>query len=341
MRVAIIGGTGQIGVATASLLRQRGVETILVSRTKPAATLTTSDWVMADITDESSVLSALKEARPQRVLDLAALLQFACEQDPAAAIHVNVGGTLNVLEACRKLSVDRIVFGSSIAVYGERSDRMHEDDARLDNPSLYGLTKLLGEALGTRYEMTHGMRFLALRYSGVFGGHEAATSGMSLVRSKILRSALGSDVSIHEASGGEFIHLTHIGDAAEATCAALLSRNPSHAVYNIAGPHQNYMRLRDFHALLRQAVPGCGDVIWTGKARQAGLVDTSRLRKDLKFSPRITITKKLLRTFALEMQMQVEADTSNIVDIAQAKTGQQARDRNATGGRGKQKAALQ
>lgn len=302
MRVGIVGGTGQIGIATASHLVKMGVETFLISRSKPAISPHMVAWMPADIADEQSLVRALKEIGPQRVVNLAALLQFACDEDPSAAVRVNVGGALNVLEACRQCAVDRIIFGSSIAVYGERSDRMSEDDAIPADLSLYGSTKLMGEALGKRYEINHGLRFLALRYSGVFGGQEAATSGMSAVRSKIQQSASGVDVLIHGASGSESIHLTHVVDAAEATCVALLSPNPKYSTYNVAGPNQNYMRLRDFHAALKAAVPGCGNVIWNGKARSAGPVDISRLQTDLNFSPRIGVTSELLRELTSNAQ---------------------------------------
>lgn len=300
MRVAIVGGTGQIGMATALQLTGLGIEVFLISRRRPAACPTECNWRAADIADANSVLAAFKEIMPQRVLNLAASLQFACDKDPVSAIRINVDGALNVLETCSALAVDRVVFGSSIAVYGERSDRMHEDDATPSNIGLYGQTKLLGEVLGKRYEVSHGMRFIALRYSGVFGDQKAASSGMSLVRTKIQMTASGADITIHEASGTETIHLTHVTDAAEATCSALLNADPTYSIYNVAGPHQNFMSLSDFHATLKAAVPGCGNIIWAGNARSAGPVDTSRLRTDLNFSPKINVTSELLRELALK-----------------------------------------
>lgn len=298
MRVAIVGGTGQIGVATASHLTSLGIETFLVSRRRPTVFPAKCRWIATDIANAASVSAALKEIRPERVINLAALLQFSCDSDPVSAVRINIDGALNVLEACSSLAVDRLVFGSSIAVYGNRSDRMQEDDATPADISFYGQTKLLGEVLGRRYEVSRGLRFLALRYSGIFGGQEAATSGMSLVRSKIQMTASGANITIHEASGAETIHLTHVADAAEATCVALLSNNPAYSIYNVAGPPQNYMSLHDFYAALKAAVPGCGNIIWSGVARAAGPVDISRLKTDLNFSPRIGVTGELLREIA-------------------------------------------
>lgn len=288
MRVAIIGGTGQVGLAAATCLANMNVETFILSRKNPPDLPAGIIWLPTDITDRESIDGRLQQVRPQRVANLAALLQFACNKHPRAAMDVNVMGALNILDACCRSNVDRLVFGSSIAVYGERSTLMREEDAIPPHSNLYALSKLMGEALGSRYQDMYGLRSLALRYSGIFGGLEAATPGMSQVRSDILKTASGKDITITAASGNELIHLTHVMDAAEATCSALLSPNPVHSIYNVAGPAENYISLRDYHGAIRAIRPRCGNVQWTGKAKSAGPVDTTRMIEDLKFVPRRT-----------------------------------------------------
>src|SRR3954467_9951407 len=145
MHVALIGGTGLIGTASAEAAVGAGHTVTLISRNAPEGSKGATNWQRGDIGDASAIRTALEKARPDAVLHLAAYLQFACEQNPAEAIRVNVDGTLNVLEACRELRIPRVVFGGSIASYGERADLMREDDPPVTATGLYGMTKRLGE----------------------------------------------------------------------------------------------------------------------------------------------------------------------------------------------------
>ncbi len=292
MRVALIGGTGLIGTASAAALLAAAHAVTLVSR-RPPGTSTPARWVQGDIADAAGIRAALVAANPEAVLHLAAYLQFACEQNPAEAVRVNVDGTLNVLEACRELGIPRLVFGGSIASYGERHDLMREDDPPAGATGLYGMTKRLGEMLGARYAALHGLTFVSLRYGGVFGPVEVRSAGMALVRQRIKETARGRDVEIEGASGGERFHLTHVTDAAGATVAALTHPRPAHQVYNVAGPDANYMSLEEMHATVRRLAPGAGRALFKGRGKSAGPVDTSRLRADLAFVPAVSVEQGL------------------------------------------------
>ena len=302
MRVAILGGTGSIGMATAMRLARDGVDVTLMSRSAPRSLPSTLGWTRADVTDRAGVRTALERAQADRVVHLAALLQFDCDRDPREAGRVNVDGTVNVLEACRALGIERMVFGSSIAVYGERSDLMRECDPLPADPSLYGLTKQLAESWGERYRARHGVHFIALRYSGAFGPGEASGPGMARVRERIFRCARGEDVRIDGASGEERVHLTHVADAAAATCAALMApMTPPQVIYNVAGPAGNYMSLRELHALVCELVPTAGRATWSSQvARSAGPVDTSRIAEDLNWRPAVTVREGLADMLGLQ-----------------------------------------
>jgi nucleoside-diphosphate-sugar epimerase len=198
-----------------------------------------------------------------------------------------------VLEACRTLKIGRVVFGGSIASYGERSDLMREDDPPVTATGLYGMTKRLGEMVGARYAALHGLTFVSLRYGGVFGPVEVKSAGMALVRQRIKETALGKDVSVEGASGTERVHLTHVLDAARATLAALTHPRPAHQIYNVAGPDANYVSLTDMHAAVRRLAPKAGKALFNGKGKSSGPVDTGRLRSDLGYTPSISLDEGL------------------------------------------------
>lgn len=293
MRVALLGGSGLIGGTTAARLAAQGAQVIVLSRNEPPRLAPGCQWRGADVTDAAGLEHALAAVQPGVVVHLAAFLQYACEQDPTQAVRVNVDGTVNVLEACRRLGVRRMVFASSIAAYGERSDLMREDDPPGARTGLYGMTKRMGEMLGERYAALHGLEFIALRYAGVFGPGEVHSPGMALVRQQIKQCALGHDVVVDGATGDERSHLTHAEDAAEATCRAALHPKPAHRVYNVGGPPQNWITLREFHAAVRVLAPGAGSALWRGRGRDSGPVDLARLREDLGFTPAVTVAAGL------------------------------------------------
>lgn len=300
MRVLIIGGTGLIGKATAGLLAQAGNEAVAAARRPPPGDERPRDvhWVDCDVTDADSVIASVDAVRPDAVVHLAAFLQFACDGEPAEAVRVNVDGTVHVLEACRKAAVPRLVFGSSIAVYGERTDLMREDDPPSAAISLYGETKRLGETLGIRYARLHGLTFLALRYSGVFGPGNVKSPGMALARQQLKATASGAPAVIEGLRGDERCHLTYVADAAAATARALAHPRPGHLVYNVAGPEDNYLSLAEFHEAVRAVAGTAGAAVFNGKGRQAGPVDLGRLRGDLGFDPQFTVLQGLRDEFA-------------------------------------------
>jgi UDP-glucose 4-epimerase len=296
-RILVVGGTGLIGRVTVEQLAAMGAQVSLVSRHPPASLPGGVCWFECDILKDGQLQAIARNLAPDAVLHLAALLQFTCDRDPAMAVRVNVDGTLQVLEVARQLGIPRVVFGSSIAVYGETSDLMREESWQFGTTGLYGITKLVGESVGARYQAEFGVKFVALRYSGVFGpeapDERVQSSGMSLVRKQILQCAGGSDVVVSGAAGTEKIHLTYVSDAALATCLAMLHPNPSHSIYNVAGPDDNYVSLQELYGAVRSLVPGAGKPIWAGAGKSAGPVDTSRIRNDLGFHPSIPLAEGL------------------------------------------------
>ena len=82
---------------------------------------------------------------------LAAILSARGEKDPTLAYAVNQTGTWNVLEACRAHGVGRLIFTSSIAVFGPGLPDPTPDDVPLHPTTMYGVTKVAGELLCEYY----------------------------------------------------------------------------------------------------------------------------------------------------------------------------------------------
>ncbi len=129
------------------------------------------DWQRLDVTDAAAVQHLFTEARPELVFHLAAILSARGEADPRLAYDVNQTGTWNVLEDCRRAKVKRLVFTSSIAVFGPSpSGPLPDptpDDVALHPTTMYGVTKVSGELLCAYYRQRHGIDCRGVRFPGL------------------------------------------------------------------------------------------------------------------------------------------------------------------------------
>ena len=297
MDVIVIGGGGLIGSYTTADLCELGMDVAVFSRSPLKGILRSYEdriqWIQGDVGDAEQVARAVAESDARRIVHLAAALQFDCDRTPDVAMRINVGGTINVLDAARSCGVERVVFASSGAAFGIRGDRQHEELPVGPQITIYGSSKLLAEQIGIRYAEQHGFDFIALRYNMTFGPGNVTSPGMAKVLQDITSAMDGAAVTINEVGGNLRRHLTYVRDSAAATILALTHPKPSHHVYNVAGPDENYITLSELTEIMRQVAPECGSVSFTGHGRQAGAVDTSRIQQDLGFKPQYRIADGL------------------------------------------------
>lgn len=156
-RALVTGGSGFLGRRLAEALAAADDHVSSLDLAGPAGTL------VADLRDADATRKALAAVAPEVVYHLAAVLALPAETDPAHACAVNVQGTVHLLEAARRLGVERVVLASSVAVH----------DPRL----AYGATKVAAEAFARYYAEARGLDVRVLRLPSVVG---AGRTGESL-----------------------------------------------------------------------------------------------------------------------------------------------------------------
>ena len=133
-------------------------------------------------------------------------------EDPAFDMEQNVGGTLNLLEACRIAGTPRFVLASSSAPLGEQEPPI--DESKVPRPlSPYGASKLAGEGYCSAYAGSFGLETIALRFSNVYGPR--STYKGSVVAKFIKNILSGIPLTIY-GSGGQtrdFIYVEDLCDA--------------------------------------------------------------------------------------------------------------------------------
>lgn len=235
MKVLVTGGAGFIGSHVVDKLIARKYEVLVIDNlstgirenVNPAAR-----FLKLDIAEDD--LGGLFAAeRFDHVIHLAA--QTAVPKsvdDPVYDCRLNIMATVNMLEACRKTGVKRVVFASSAAVYGNVAAIPVPETAALRPTSFYGLSKAAVEEYLRLYAALHGVDYVALRYANVYGERQGDAGEGGVVSIFARKVAGGGAVDIF-GDGGQTRDFVYVGDVAEANCAALVTPN-SNAVYNIA-----------------------------------------------------------------------------------------------------------
>jgi D-erythronate 2-dehydrogenase len=182
MKVVITGGTGFIGRRLAQRLLQRGAlagpdgretgidELVLFDSAPPVPPIPANNRlkiITGDIADAETV-RRLIDRTTGTVFHLAAVVSAEAEADTDAGYRVNLDGTRAVLEACRALGTrPRLIFASSLAVYGGDMPPAIADDTPLTPQTSYGAQKAIGELLVSDYSRKGFIDGRALRLSTI------------------------------------------------------------------------------------------------------------------------------------------------------------------------------
>jgi nucleoside-diphosphate-sugar epimerase len=229
MRYLVTGGTGFVGAfvvrelvaaghdVTAMDLRPDGD---LLAGVLGGAVPANVEVVTGDVSDAPELLGVMSVARPERVVHLAALLSRASDANPLRAVKVNCEGTVNVFDAALAVGASRVVWASSIAVFGwiESGGRRIANDAPHAPTGMYGATKSLDERIGEHYRKQRGLDNVGLRFTAVYGHGKVATlaRGTGAMESTELleKPALGQPGVI--ANGNDVVDWLYVEDAAHA-----------------------------------------------------------------------------------------------------------------------------
>ena len=180
MLALVTGGAGFIGSHLVDALVERGEEVVILDdlSTGRHENLTTAlehgaELVEGDVTDPATVSELVEGRRPGAIFQLAAQIDVRVSvSDPVFDLGVNVGGTINLLEAARRAEVGRFVLASTGgAIYGEGSDRdlPLDETAECLPDAPYGQSKYAAEGYLSLYKRLYGLSTAALRLGNVYG----------------------------------------------------------------------------------------------------------------------------------------------------------------------------
>jgi len=222
-KVVVIGGAGFIGSHIVEELLKENVGEIVVYDNFTRGTKNNLETALhdkrvrlveGDVTYVDVLDDAVKGA--SHVFHLAALWLLHCYEYPRAAFQVNIEGTFNVLEACVRQQVKRLIYSSSASVYGDAITIPMSEDHPFNNRTFYGATKIAGEQMCRAFNERYGLNYVGLRYMNVYGPRQDYRGAYTSVIMKILDRIDAGQPPIIYGDGSQTYDFIDVIDAARA-----------------------------------------------------------------------------------------------------------------------------
>jgi len=300
MRILIIGGAGFIGSHLVNLLNNNYEhELVVVDNLSSGSRDNISSAIKfyeMDIRD-NDLEKIFIENTFDVVINLAAqtMVPYSLEH-PDEDADINIQGLINVLNCCRKYSVQRIIFSSSAAVYGNNTNvPLKENEKSMPN-SFYGITKMTAEHYLRVYNELYGIDAIVLRFANVYGERQGNGGEGGVISIFAKRIADGLPISLF-GDGNQTRDFVYAGDIAEAISAALDVKgyhiiNISNAVeVSINELIQNFAQVAQREIKVDYQEARLGDIY-------RSCLDNSNMRQKLDVLPQTTLQEGLLKTYA-------------------------------------------
>jgi UDP-glucose 4-epimerase len=231
-KILVIGGAGFIGSHVVQELLKEDVSEVVIfdnlTRGKVSnVSLSLTDTRCTFFPDggdirEIDVLNrAISEA--DGVIHLAAMWLLHSKEYPRTAFDVNIQGTFNVLEACVKNNIERLVYSSSASVYGDAAFIPMTEEHPFNNRNFYGASKIAGEAMARAFHDRYGLSYVGLRYMNVYGPYQDQTAAYTGVIPIMLNKIDANETPVINGDGSQAYDFITARDAARCNILALKS----------------------------------------------------------------------------------------------------------------------
>jgi nucleoside-diphosphate-sugar epimerase len=299
MSVLVIGG-GLIGSQIARLLVERGERPVVLDvapQREALADIVALDRITlarGDVLNPHDLVRIMRESGVTRVIHTAAnpLLTLGAQENPYAAIQVNVMGTCNVLEAARALGVGRVVVTSSNVLSHHLAGGADGGDVMKEDPfprpaTFYAATKQAVESLGLNYARWCGVDFVAVRYGAAAGPWRGSGGGgpSNIFRAAVEGALRGEEASVPPGA----MDWVYSKDAAAGAVLALDAHQLESRVFNIA--MGRLYTGEELAEAVREVIPTARIRVATPPGTavsvqpMAGAVDLARSRAELGYAP--------------------------------------------------------
>lgn len=247
-RACVIGGSGFLGSHVADQLSAAGHEVVIYDRRASPWLAQKQRMVEGDVLDLDALLRVTADA--DYVYNFAGIADLNdALNKPLQTAQINVLGAVNVLDACRRNSVKRCLYASTVYVYSREG-------------GFYRCSKQAAEHYVEEYQHTYGLEFTILRYGSLYGPRADESNGLY----RMIREALATGRISYAGDPEAIREYIHVEDAARASVEALGAEFRNESV--LLTGHQA-MRVLDLLKMLAEIL-GIPDAVDFRKENYAG-----------------------------------------------------------------------
>jgi UDP-glucose 4-epimerase len=299
MRVLVTGGAGFIGSHVADAFLARGDEVAVVDDLSAGSAARLDEHTVLhkqSIVEGPQLAALVEEVRPELICHLAAQIDVrASVACPARDARVNVVGTVNVLEAARRVGARLVFCSTGGAIYGREAPIPCPETVVPLPESPYGIAKYCAEQYVGLYNRLHGTGHTILRLANVYGPRQDP-AGESGVIPIFCARALAGERPVVYGDGTQTRDYVYVGDAVEAFLAAADRGRPG--TWNIGtGTEVSVLGLA---RLIGEAAGRDVDPEFTGARAgelQRSALAVERAHRDLGWTPQVPLAEGVRRVY--------------------------------------------
>jgi UDP-glucose 4-epimerase len=289
MKFIVLGGAGFIGSHLAEDLSKKKENKVIIIDNLSTGRIeniknfrSKIKFIKDDISKKGKWQNAFKKV--DYVFHLAALADIVPSIDnPETYYQSNVTGTLNVLEACKKFNIKKLIYAASSSCYGIPKDYPTKETAKISPIFPYAVTKYLGEELIIYWSKIYKMNFISLRLFNVYGPRSRTSGTYGAMFGVFLAQKLANKPYTLVGNGSQSRDFTYVSDVVNAFIRASKSK-VTNKIFNV-GSNKTVS--------VKKIIEYLGGP-WVNIPKRPGEPDItyaniSQIKKYLKWSPKVDI----------------------------------------------------
>jgi UDP-glucose 4-epimerase len=295
-RVLVTGGAGFIGSHLVDRLVDEGYDVRVIDNLYSGKLENIEhhiksgkvDFVKGDIRDASLVKISL--AGVEAVFHLAAIISVPFSvSNPQLTLDVNLAGTTNLLNACSKKNIDKFVFVSSCAVFGDTKILPVNENASTNPISPYAESKLLAERDCLNFQQKGLLQSVVLRFFNVYGPRQGMNEYSGVITRFINRAKQKQPLTIY-GDGSQTRDFVNVKDIVQALYACMKNKSANGEVFNIGSGNptsitelaKTVLEITGQNLKIRYELARAGDI-------KDSYADISKAKRFLSYEPKVTL----------------------------------------------------